>query len=224
MTAQPKAKEGNMSQTFVFEELPYAKNALEPHIGAQTMELHHGKHYKGYVDKANELAAGTPIEGLQLEKAVIESHKKGGPLFNNIGQIYNHSIFWKSMKPNGGGTPTGTLAEAINASFGSFDAFKEEFGKAGLSQFGSGWVWLVSNNGKVEIAKSANGESPLLEGKCALVACDVWEHAYYLDYQNKRADYLKVFLDKVVNWDFAQQMYEKSIQKGGSCGTSCGCG
>ncbi len=128
------------------------------------------------------------------------------------------------MKPNGGGEPTGALAEAINASFKSLDSFKEEFVKVGLSQFGSGWVWLVSNNGKAEIAKSANGESPLLEGKCIIFGCDVWEHAYYLDYQNKRADYLKTFLDKVVNWDFAQQMYEKSMEKGGSCGTSCGCG
>jgi Fe-Mn family superoxide dismutase len=224
MTAQPKTKEDNMDETFTFEQLPYAKDALEPHIGAQTMELHHGKHYKGYIDKANELVKGTPVEGMPLEKAVLASHKQGGPLFNNIGQAYNHSVFWKSMKKDGGGVPQGTLADAINASFGSFDAFKEEFSKVGMSQFGSGWVWLVSNNGKIEIAKSANGESPLLEGKCPLAACDVWEHAYYLDYQNRRADYLKTFLDKVINWDFAQAQFDQSQTKGGSCGTSCGCG
>lgn len=214
MTAQPQPAAAN--GTFEFVQLPYAKNALEPHIGAQTMELHHGKHYKAYIDKANELSKGTDIEGLSLEKAVVAAHKKGpGPLFNNIGQAYNHYIFWFSMKPSGGGQPPQALAEAINKSFGSFDAFKEQFVNTGLSQFGSGWVWLSYHDGKLEIGKSANGESPLLEGKTPLIGCDVWEHAYYLDYQNRRADYLKTFLDKVVNWDYATENYTAA------CGTGC---
>lgn len=195
--------------TFEFVQLPYAKDALAPHIGAQTMELHHGKHYKGYIDKANELIKGTEIEGMPLDKAVVAAHKKGpGPLFNNIGQAYNHYIFWFSLKPNGGGQPPQGLLDAINSSFGSFDKFKEDFIAAGTGQFGSGWVWLVANKDKkLEIAKSANGESPLLEGKTPILACDVWEHAYYLDYQNRRPDYIKTFLESVANWDFAAENY-----------------
>lgn len=223
MTAQPKAQE-TASVTFTLPSLPYAPNALEPHISAKTFEYHHGKHHKAYVDKANELVKGTPLEGAELEKAVIESKKQGGPLFNNIGQIYNHNLFWLSMTPGGGGTAPTPLLEEINKAFGSFDAFKEQFVNAGLGQFGSGWVWLVSNNGKLEIVKTSNADTPLTDGKCPLLVCDVWEHAYYLDYQNKRADFLKVFVEKLVNWKFAVQQLEKSRKMGGSCATSCGCG
>lgn len=190
--------------TFSLPALPYDKTALEPHISAHTFDFHHGKHHKAYVDKANELVKGTPLENMPLEKAVIESRKQGvGPLFNNIGQIYNHNIFWLSMTPNGGGTPSGAIAEKIQTDFGSLDAFKEQFVNTGIGQFGSGWVWLVLNNGKLEIAKTANAETPLTEGKKPLLVCDVWEHAYYLDFQNRRADFLKVFIEKLANWTFA---------------------
>lgn len=197
--------------TFTLPALPYAQTALEPHMSAKTFEFHYGKHHKAYVDKANELAKGTALEGMDLEKAVVESRKQGvGPLFNNIGQIYNHNTFWLSMTPNGGGAPSGELAQKINDSFGTLDAFKEQFVAAGVGQFGSGWVWLVSNGGKLEIVKTANAETPLTDGKTPLLVCDVWEHAYYLDFQNRRADFLKVFIEKLVNWKFAADQLEKT--------------
>ena len=196
--------------TFTLPELPYDKKALEPHVSAQTLEFHHGKHHKAYVDKANELSKGTPFEGMALEQAVVESKKQGGPLFNNIGQIYNHNVFWLSMAPNGGGTPTGNVAKKIDEAFGSFDKFKEQFVAGGIGQFGSGWVWLVASGGKLEIVKTANADTPLTEGKTPLLVCDVWEHAYYLDYQNRRADFLKVFVEKLANWAFAEEQLAKA--------------
>lgn len=211
--------------SFILPNLPYADNALEPHISAKTFEFHYGKHHKAYVDKANELVKGTPLDTMDLETAVCEAKKQGGPLFNNIGQIYNHNIFWLSMTPHGGGQPTGTLADRITADFGSYDAFKEQFIAGGVGQFGSGWVWLVDNKGKLEIVKTANADTPLTEGKTPLLVCDVWEHAYYLDFQNRRADFLKVFVENLVNWNFAAQQLEQSAKMaGGSCGTKCGCG
>lgn len=195
-----------MTVTFTLPDLPYAQDALEPHISARTFEFHHGKHHKAYVDKANELVQGTDLEGASLERAVIESAKEGGPLFNNIGQIYNHNLFWLSMAPNAGGAPTGAIAGKIDEAFGSFDAFKRDFVAAGVGQFGSGWVWLVQNNdGKLEIVKTANAQTPLTEGKKPLLVCDVWEHAYYLDYQNRRADFVTVFIEKLANWNFANE-------------------
>ncbi|MDI1226682.1 MAG: superoxide dismutase [bacterium] len=189
---------------FVLPPLPYAKDALEPHISANTFDYHYGKHHKAYVDKANELVVGTGLEGKSLEEVIIEAKKKGlGPLFNNAAQIYNHNVFWESMKPNGGGAPTGALLDKINEAFGSVDKFKEQFVAAGVGQFGSGWVWLVESGGKLEIVKSANAETPLTDGKKILMVCDVWEHAYYLDYQNRRADFVKVFVEKLANWDYA---------------------
>lgn len=196
--------------SFTLAPLPYAHDAVAPYVSAQTMELHHGKHLKAYVDKANELSQGTGLGDMPLEKAVVEAHKKGpGPLFNNIGQIYNHTVFWDSMKPNGGGAIPAALEKKINESFESADGFRKKFVDTGLAQFGSGWVWLVvGNDGKLEVTKSPNGESPLLEGKKPLIGCDVWEHAYYLDYQNRRADYLKAFVENLINWDFALQGLE----------------
>lgn len=209
MTAQPQPKSG--APTFTLPNLPYATNALEPHMSAKTFDFHHGKHHKAYVDKANELVKGTPLEGATLEQAVIESKKQGlGPVFNNVGQIYNHNLFWESMTPNGGGTPPSPLLEKINESFGSFDAFKEQFVAAGLGQFGSGWVWLVENKGKLEIVKTANADTPLTEGKTPLLVCDVWEHAYYIDYQNRRADFLKAFVEKLANWQNANTRLKKA--------------
>ena len=206
----PQHKTNEAAMTFSLPQLPYEKNALEPHISTQTFDFHYGKHHKAYVDKANDLVKGTALEGKPLEEAVVAAKKEGGPVFNNIGQIYNHNIFWLSMSPNGGGAPAGDLAEKINASFGSLDKFKEEFVAAGMGQFGSGWVWLVANGDKLEIAKTANAETPLTEGKQPLLVCDVWEHAYYLDYQNRRADFLKDFVDKLVNWEFAAEQLAKA--------------
>ncbi len=197
-TAQDKA-----GDVFTLPELPFAKNALEPHMSAETFDYHHGKHHNAYVVKANELIQGTGLEDLPLEEVVRQAKAKGlGPLFNNVGQHFNHSFFWQCMKPQGGGEPTGALLEKINASFGSFDKFKEDFVNGGIGQFGSGWVWLVENGGKLEIVKTANAETPLTEGKKPLLVCDVWEHAYYIDFQNRRPDFLKSFLENLVNWDF----------------------
>jgi superoxide dismutase, Fe-Mn family len=206
---QPKPNEGPV--TFMLPDLPWPKNALEPHISAKTFDYHHGKHHKAYVDKANELVIGTGLEGKTLEEVIIEAKKKNlGPLFNNAAQIYNHNLFWESMAPNGGGTPPQPLLDKINESFGSFDKFKEQFVAAGVGQFGSGWVWLVESGGKLEIVKTPNAETPLTDGKKPLLVCDVWEHAYYLDYQNRRADFLKVFVEKLANWQYASNNLKKA--------------
>src|SRR3990172_2592034 len=211
------------AMTFTLPPLPFDKSALEPHISAKTFDFHHGKHHKAYVDKANELVKGTALEGMPLEQAVIESRKQGvGPLFNNIGQIYNHNLFWLSMTPNGGGTAPSPLLGKINQDFGGFDAFKEQFVNAGIGQFGSGWGWLAINQDKLEIVRTANAETPLTDGKIPMLVCDVWEHAYYLDYQNRRADFLKVFVEKLANWGFALENCKKASKMTG-CGASCGC-
>ncbi|MEZ0262823.1 MAG: superoxide dismutase [Alphaproteobacteria bacterium] len=200
---QPKPAAG--APQFSLPPLPWPKNALEPHYSSKTLDFHYDKHHKAYVDKANELVVGTGLEGKSLEEAVLGAKQKGlGPLFNNVAQIYNHNLFWESMKPGGGGAPTGDLLDKINKDFGSVDKFKEQFVAAGIGQFGSGWVWLVEDkSGKLEIVKTGNAETPLTDGKKPLLVCDVWEHAYYIDYQNKRADFLKVFVDKLANWDSA---------------------
>jgi len=191
-------------QTFTLPPLPWPKEAFEPNISVKTFDFHYGKHHKAYVDKANELVKGTDFEGKSLEEVIVAAKKKdNGPLFNNAAQIYNHNIFWESMSPNGGGTPTGAIAAKIDEAFGNFDTFKEKFVAAGVGQFGSGWVWLVLNAGKLEIVKTANAETPLTDGKPVILVCDVWEHAYYLDYQNRRPDFLKVFVEKLVNWKTA---------------------
>lgn len=186
-------------------ELPYASNALEPHMSAETFSYHHGKHHKAYVDKGNELLAEAGIDADNLEDLVRKTAEVGGPLFNNVAQVYNHSFFWKCMKPNGGGAATGRIAEKINADFGSFDNFKKEFVNNGVGQFGSGWVWLVLDGDKLKVVKTPNAETPLTTGAKPLLVCDVWEHAYYLDYQNRRPDFLTTFLDKLANWDFANE-------------------
>lgn len=186
-------------------ELPYAANALEPHMSAETFSFHHGKHHNTYVVKGNELLADAGIDADNLEDLVKEAAKVGGPLFNNVAQVYNHNLFWVSMKPNGGGAPTGAIADKINEDFGSYEKFREEFTNNGIGQFGSGWVWLVLDGGKLKVAKTANAETPLTAGATPLLVCDVWEHAYYLDYQNRRPDFLASFLDNLVNWDQANE-------------------
>ena len=191
---------------FTLPDLPYAQDALAPHISAETLSFHHGKHHKAYVDKANDAVKGTDLESLSLEELIKKSWAdKNMGVFNNAAQIWNHTFYWHSMTPNGGGKPTGAIADAIDASFGSYDKFAEEFKAAGAGQFGSGWAWLVKNGDKLEVRKTLNAENPITDGVTPLLTMDVWEHAYYLDYQNRRPDYIGDFLDKLVNWDFANQ-------------------
>lgn len=191
---------------FTLPDLPYAQDALAPHISGETLSFHHGKHHKAYVDKANAAIEGTDYEGLSLEEVIKKSwSEKNMGVFNNAAQIWNHTFYWHSMTPNGGGKPTGAIAEAIDASFGSYDKFAEEFKAAGAGQFGSGWAWLVKNGDKLEVRKTLNAENPITDGATPLLTMDVWEHAYYLDYQNRRPDYIGDFLDKLVNWDFVNQ-------------------
>lgn len=199
--------------------LPYAPDALEPHIDKATMEIHHGRHHKAYVDNLNKAITGSPLDGKSIDDIVkgIGSAPENirGPVRNNGGGHWNHSFFWKLLAPKAGGAPSGKLAEAINAAFGSFDAFKEKFEAAGLGRFGSGWAWLVKNGGKLEICSTANQDNPLMGKAVAgcegtpVLGCDVWEHAYYLKYQNKRADYLKAFWN-VVNWAEASKNFDSA--------------
>lgn len=198
--------------SFTLPELPYALNALEPHIGAKTLEIHHGKHHNAYVVNLNNLVKDTPLASKSLEeviKAVAGDSSKAG-IFNNAAQVWNHTFYWHSMKPNGGGKPTGDLAKKIDADFGSYDKFVEEFKAAGATQFGSGWAWLVLENGKLKVTKTGNADLPMVHGQTAIMTMDVWEHAYYLDFQNRRPDYISTFLDKLVNWDFAAENLKKA--------------
>lgn len=197
---------------FELPNLPYEQNALEPHISANTLSFHHGKHHQGYVNNLNNLIKGTDLENKSLEeiiKATAGDPSKVG-IFNNAAQVWNHTFYWHSMKPNGGGQPTGALAEKIKADFGSFEAFKEQFKAAGVGQFGSGWAWLVLENGTLKVTKTLNAENPLHQNQIPLLTMDVWEHAYYLDYQNRRPDYAQTFLDHLVNWDFAAENFAKA--------------
>lgn len=198
--------------TFTLPDLPYAHNALEPYITANTLNFHHGKHHNTYVTNLNNLVKGTELEGKTLEEVIRLSAKdaaKAG-VFNNAAQVWNHTFYWHSMKPKGGGEPMGELLTKINADFGSFDKLKEEFKNAGTTQFGSGWAWLVLENGKLKVTKTGNADLPMVHGQTALLTADVWEHAYYLDYQNRRPDYLATFLDKLVNWEFAAENFKRA--------------
>lgn len=189
--------------------LPFGYSDLEPHISAKTFEFHHDKHHAAYVTNYNNLVKDTPMDSMSLEeviKATAGDASKVG-IFNNAAQAWNHTFYWNCLKPNGGGAPTGDLANKINADFGSFDAFKEQFKQAGATQFGSGWAWLVLDNGALKVTKTLNADNPLTQGQKPLLTMDVWEHAYYIDYQNRRPDYIGTFMDKLINWDFvAQQM------------------
>lgn len=185
-------------------ELPYAKDALEPHISANTLDFHHGKHHNAYVVNTNKLIDGTELAEADLETIIQAAAKdpSNAGLFNNAAQVWNHSFYWNCLSPNGGGAPTGAIADKINETFGSYEKFAEEFKAAGATQFGSGWAWLVLENGDLKIVKTGNADTPIAKGLKPLLTVDVWEHAYYLDYQNRRPDYLSTFLDKLVNWDF----------------------
>ncbi len=182
-------------------ELPYAMDALEPHISKETLEYHYGKHHNAYVNNLNNLIPGTEFEDLSLE-GIIKKTPTGG-LFNNSAQVWNHSFYWNCLSPNGGGEPNGKLIEAINKAFGSFDEFKEKFTKSAITNFGSGWTWLVNGENGLEILNTRNAETALTSGKTALLTCDVWEHAYYVDYRNARPKYVEAFWN-LVNWDFVE--------------------
>jgi len=187
--------------------LPYAENALEPVISANTMSFHYGKHHKTYVDNLNNLVKGTDYENATLEKIITETAGKADKagLFNNAAQTWNHTFYWHSMKPKGGGKPTGKLATMIDSSFGGFDAFRKELATTTVSQFGSGWGWLVLDGDALKVVKTSNAEVPFTKGQKPLLTIDVWEHAYYLDQQNKRAAYVDAVIDNLLNWDFAAQ-------------------
>jgi Fe-Mn family superoxide dismutase len=185
--------------------LPYAKNALEPHISEETLEYHYGKHHQTYVTNLNNLIPGTEFENMTLLEDIVM--KASGGIFNNAAQIWNHSFYWNCLSPNGGGEPSGALADAITAKFGSFAAFSDEFSKCAVTTFGSGWAWLVKNaDGSLEILSTSNAGTPMTSGKKALLTCDVWEHAYYIDYRNARPKYVEAFW-KLVNWEFASQQF-----------------
>ena len=211
-TMQSTARKEEEIMAITLPELPYAQNALEPHITANTLSFHYGKHHNAYVTNLNKLIDGTDLAGKSLEdiiKAVAGDASKAG-IFNNAAQVWNHTFYWNSMAPNGGGQPSGALLDKINADFGSFDAFADAFKAAGATQFGSGWAWLVLDNGTLKVTKTANADLPLAHGQTALLTVDVWEHAYYLDYQNRRPDYLATFLDKLVNWKFAEENFKNA--------------
>jgi Fe-Mn family superoxide dismutase len=194
--------------SFELPALPYAHDALEPHIDTRTMQIHHGKHHQGYVNKLNAAVEGTELEGKSLEE-LMNYAGENTAVRNNGGGHYNHSLFWSVMSPNGGGAPSGALADAINKAFGSFDAFKTEFSNAAATRFGSGWAWLCVNNGNLEVCSTANQDNPLMGLGCSgtpILGLDVWEHAYYLHYQNRRPDYISEFWN-VVNWDEVARRY-----------------
>ena len=199
---------------FELPKLPYAYDALEPHIDARTMEIHHGKHHNGYTTNLNNAIAGTDLEGQTIESILASLDASNGVVRNNGGGFYNHRLFWNVMSPNGGGTPTGALADAINTAFGSFDGFKDAFAKAAATRFGSGWAWLcVQKGGAVEVCSTANQDNPLMAGiGCngfPILGIDVWEHAYYLNYQNRRPDYIQAFFN-VVDWKKVSEMHAEN--------------
>jgi superoxide dismutase, Fe-Mn family len=189
---------------FELPPLPYPDTALEPYYSAKTISFHYGKHHKAYVDNLNKLLPGSPFENSSLEeiiRATAGDASKAG-FFNNAAQVWNHTFFWNCMKPGGGGRPAGSLAQRIDAAFGGYDKFAEQFKAAAVGRFGSGWAWLISDGGDLKIISTPNAENPMAQGKVALLTVDVWEHAYYLDYQNRRPDFVQTFLDQLVNWEF----------------------
>ena len=200
--------------TFSLPELPYAKDALAPHITEETLNFHHGKHHNAYVGKLNELVENTEFANQSLEEIMQATAGKAdkAAIFNNAAQIWNHTFYWHSMKAAGGGQPSGTLAEAIARDFGSYDKFRAEFHTAGMTQFGSGWAWLVLDGDTLKIVKTPNAECPLTDGKTPILTADVWEHAYYIDFQNRRPDYLNTFLDSLVNWEFAAENFDRAAR------------
>jgi Fe-Mn family superoxide dismutase len=200
--------QGASTMSFTLPPLPYAYDALQPYMSKETLEFHHDKHHQAYVTNGNNLLKGTEFEGKSVEEVIKGSFGKNQGLFNNAGQHYNHIHFWQWMKPKGGGKPSGALEKAISDSFGSFEKMSEDFIQAGTTQFGSGWAWLAVKNGKIEVMKTPNGENPLVHGASPILGVDVWEHSYYIDYRNRRPDYLKAFMENLVNWDHVEELYQ----------------
>ncbi len=196
--------------SFTLPELPYSYDALAPYMSRETLEYHHDKHHLAYVNNGNNFLKGTEFEGKSLEEVVKGSFGKNAGLFNNAAQHYNHLHFWQWLKPNGGGAIPGEIEKKIIADIGSVEKFKEDFTAAGIGQFGSGWAWLALVDGKFAITKTPNGENPLVHGGTPLLGVDVWEHSYYIDYRNRRPDYLKAFLEHMVNWDYVAELYSKA--------------
>jgi Fe-Mn family superoxide dismutase len=200
--------------SFSLPELPYAYDALAPHMSRETLEYHHDKHHLAYVNAGNKLLKGSAWEGKSLEQVVKGSHGGNAALFNNAGQHYNHLHFWQWMKPNGGGDKIpGNLEKKIKSDLGSVEKMTAEFIEAGVSQFGSGWCWLAVKDGKIVVMKTPNGENPLVHDAKPILGCDVWEHSYYIDYRNRRPDYLKAFVDHLVNWEYVDQMFDAATSK-----------
>jgi Fe-Mn family superoxide dismutase len=207
MSGDPGTVAAAASPAFVLPDLPWAKDALEPLITAKTISFHYDKHHRAYVDNLNKLLSETPsAKVLSLENVIVESmgNAERTAIFNNAAQVWNHTFFWKSIKKGGGGLPTGTLLDRIKSDFGSFDKFKTAFVAAGVAQFGSGWVWLVEEGKTLKIVTTSNANTPIAQGQNPLLTCDVWEHAYYIDYQNRRKDFIQAFVDHLVNWEFAE--------------------
>ena len=192
---------------FTLPPLPYPENALAPVISANTLSFHYGKHHKAYVDNLNKLVAGTELEGATLEKIIKDTAGKADKsgVFNNAAQVWNHTFYWSCLRGNGGGKPSGRIAQMIDSDLGGYDNFKKEFAQACVTQFGSGWGWLVAQGGKLAIMKTPNAEPPFVKGATPLLTVDVWEHAYYLDYQNRRPDYVNAVIDRLLNWEFAAE-------------------
>jgi superoxide dismutase, Fe-Mn family len=205
-TEKPKEQAAAPTGPFVLAPLPWAENALEPHISGKTIGFHYGKHHKTYIDKLNKAVEGKNLAGMKLEEVIVETGKdpSTAAIFNNAAQAWNHAFYWKSMAPKGS-EPSGKIGDMLKADLGGLEGFKKEFGEAANGQFGSGWAWLVVENGKLRVVKTGNADTPVARGGKPLLVCDVWEHAYYLDYQNKRADYVTAFLEHLVNWEFAAQ-------------------
>jgi superoxide dismutase, Fe-Mn family len=196
------------SMSFTLPVLPYAYDALQPYMSRETLEYHHDKHHAAYVNTGNNLLKGSELEGKSVEEVVKASFGKNQALFNNAGQHYNHIHFWQWMKPNGGGALPGKLEKKIIEDLGSVEKMKEDFTQAGITQFGSGWCWLAVKGGKIVVMKTPNGENPLVHDAQPILGCDVWEHSYYIDYRNRRPDYLKAFLENLVNWEHVERMFD----------------
>ncbi len=197
---------------FELPDLPYVKDALAPHISAETLDFHHGKHHNTYVTTLNNLVKDTPLAGKSLEEIIKDSAGDSSKtaIFNNSAQVWNHTFYWHSMKPAGGGKPSGAIADKIDADLGGYDKFVEAFKTAGATQFGSGWAWLVLDGGKLKVTKTPNAENPMTSGAVPLLTMDVWEHAYYIDFRNARPKYMETFLEHLVNWDFANKNLAKA--------------
>lgn len=198
--------------SFSLPDLPYSHEALQPYLSKETLEYHHDKHHAAYVTNANNLLKDSGLEGKTLEDVVKESYGKNVPLFNNAAQHYNHSEYWKSIKPNGGGAIPGALEKALIDSFGSVAKAKEDLVQAGTTQFGSGWAWLFVKGGKIAVTKTGNADNPLVQGGAPILTVDVWEHTYYIDYRNRRPDYLKAFVENLVNWEYVAECYAAAIK------------